>query len=215
MRIYVLITQMRPLKLYLFKEGIVRFSSERYNTNTLGNLFSHLTNSSINKYAATNISDGHGSGLKWSFAQLRSYLGGSGFDWEILWAQIEQIILLTCINLCSLVPDLKCCFELLGFDIMLDENIKPWLLEVNSSPAMSMETDVDMLVKPALIRDAVSLCPFESYQDWLAKSRSTQNAKTSSIHKNFFSKRTTATNKKDEGYGAPTAASGAPKSNHR
>ena len=68
MRIYVLITQMRPLKLYLFREGIVRFSSERYNTDCLQNVFSHLTNSSINKYAATNISDGHGSGLKWSFA---------------------------------------------------------------------------------------------------------------------------------------------------
>lgn len=86
MRIYVLITQMRPLKLYLFKEGIVRFSSERYNTNTLGNLFSHLTNSSINKYAATNITDGHGSGLKWSFAQLRSYLSQCGYDYEVLWA---------------------------------------------------------------------------------------------------------------------------------
>ena len=73
MRIYVLITQMRPLKVYLFKEGIVRFSSERYNTDCLQNVYSHLTNSSINKYAATNISDGHGSGLKWSFAQLRSY----------------------------------------------------------------------------------------------------------------------------------------------
>lgn len=68
MRIYVLITQMRPLKVYLFKEGIVRFSSERYNTADLQNVFSHLTNSSINKYAATNISDGNGSGLKWSLA---------------------------------------------------------------------------------------------------------------------------------------------------
>ena len=81
-----------------------------------------------------------------------------GYDYELLWAQIEQIIVLTCINLCSLVPDLKCCFELLGFDIMLDENMKPWLLEVNSSPAMSMETDIDSLVKPALIRDAMNLC---------------------------------------------------------
>lgn len=199
MRIYVLITQMRPLKLHLFQEGIVRFSSERYNTACLGNLFSHLTNSSINKYAATNISDGHGSGLKWSFAQLRSYFANYAYSFEHLWAQIEQIIILTCINLCSLVPDLKCCFELLGFDIMLDENMKPWLLEVNSSPAMSMETDIDSLVKPALIRDAINLCPFESYQDWLENNRVKTTNKTSNIHKNFFSKRTTATNKRDEG----------------
>ena len=75
----------------------------------------------------------------------------------MMWAQIELIIQLTCINLCSLVPDLKCCMEILGFDIMLDGNMKPWLLEVNSSPAMSMETDVDHLVKPALLRDAFGI----------------------------------------------------------
>ena len=171
MRIYVLITQMRPLKLYLFKEGIVRFSSERYNTDCLQNVFSHLTNSSINKYAATNISDGHGSGLKWSFAQLRSYFCNQGYDYDMMWAQIELIIQLTCINLCSLVPDLKCCMEILGFDIMLDEKMKPWLLEVNSSPAMSMDNAVDHLVKPALIRDALKITEFEPYSSWMERTR--------------------------------------------
>ena len=51
MRIYVNITQMRPMKLYLYKEGLVRFSTERYDTKHLTNVFSHLTNASINKYA--------------------------------------------------------------------------------------------------------------------------------------------------------------------
>ena len=59
MRIYVAITQMRPMKVYLYREGIVRFSSDRYDTSKLANLFSHLTNSSINKYA-------HGAGQEGS-----------------------------------------------------------------------------------------------------------------------------------------------------
>jgi len=59
MRIYVLITQARPLKLYLYKEGIVRFSTEKYDNNFIKNIYSHLTNSSINKYAANvNIMSG-------------------------------------------------------------------------------------------------------------------------------------------------------------
>ena len=49
MRIYVLITQMRPMKIYLYKEGIVRFSADRYDMSRINNQFSHLTNSSINK----------------------------------------------------------------------------------------------------------------------------------------------------------------------
>lgn len=70
MRIYVLITSVRPLKVYLYREGIVRFSSEKYDTSTIGNVFSHLTNSSINKFAANqNIMSGStfGSGIKWTF----------------------------------------------------------------------------------------------------------------------------------------------------
>jgi tubulin polyglutamylase TTLL2 len=76
MRIYVLITQVRPLKVYLYREGIARFSTEKYDTSTIKNVFSHLTNSSINKYAANvNIMGGSafGSGIKWTFDSLKSY----------------------------------------------------------------------------------------------------------------------------------------------
>ena len=106
------------------------------------------------------------------------------------------------------MPDLKCCMELLGFDIMLDDKMKPWLLEVNSSPAMSMDNAVDHLVKPALIKDALSITQFEPYQTWLERTRSKQSTKTSNIHQNFFSKRTTAMNKKDEGFSLPPSAAG-------
>ena len=75
MRIYVLITKARPLTIHLYKEGIARFTSERYDTHSLKNVFSHLTNTSINKNAANvNIMSGnsHGQGIKWTFAQMKS-----------------------------------------------------------------------------------------------------------------------------------------------
>jgi tubulin polyglutamylase TTLL2 len=37
MRIYVFIPKVRPLKIYLYKEGLVRFSTERYDTSKLKN----------------------------------------------------------------------------------------------------------------------------------------------------------------------------------
>lgn len=42
----------------------------------------------------------------------------------------------------------KGCFELFGFDIMLDDNFNPWLIEVNESPSMEYSTDItERLVK--------------------------------------------------------------------
>ena len=41
--------------------------------------------------------------------------------------------------------------------------MKPWLLEVNSSPAMSMDNNIDYQIKPDLIKDIIGLLNFESY----------------------------------------------------
>jgi tubulin polyglutamylase TTLL4 len=51
LRIYVLVTSYDPLKAYMFKEGLVRFATEKYSTNpkNLKQKFVHLTNYSVNK----------------------------------------------------------------------------------------------------------------------------------------------------------------------
>ena len=55
LRIYVLMTSLHPLRIYLYDEGLVRFSSKEYVTDNdcLGDVFMHLTNYSINKNSAT------------------------------------------------------------------------------------------------------------------------------------------------------------------
>jgi len=63
MRVYVLLTSVCPLKVYIYNEGLVRFATDQYDMNNLGNKFSHLTNTSINKYAPNcNIEGITGSG---------------------------------------------------------------------------------------------------------------------------------------------------------
>lgn len=53
LRIYVLVTCIDPLRIYIYNEGLARFASEPYDSNNGGaakkNLYQHLTNYSINK----------------------------------------------------------------------------------------------------------------------------------------------------------------------
>lgn len=48
-------------------------------------------------------------------------------------------------------------FELLGFDILLDETLKPWLLEVNMSPSLGCDSPLDLKIKSQLLADIFSL----------------------------------------------------------
>ena len=43
------------------------------------------------------------------------------------------------------------CFEILGFDVLIDENAKPWLLEVNQAPSFATDSELDAQVKTKVI----------------------------------------------------------------
>lgn len=51
MRIYVLVVSYDPLVIYMYKDGLVRFSTEKYSLKSkdLARQCMHLTNYSINK----------------------------------------------------------------------------------------------------------------------------------------------------------------------
>lgn len=49
------------------------------------------------------------------------------------------------------------CFEVYGFDILIDRNAKPWLLEINHTPSFSTDSPLDLDVKFALICDTLHL----------------------------------------------------------
>lgn len=202
LRIYVQITSTEPLRVYIFEEGFARFCTEKYeypNKDNLKNIYSHLTNYTINKYnaKADNKDDVIGSkddenkenmndndnidnnntntndikketkqnALKWSFSKLNEYLCKEyGYEKVVnIWDNIHEIIIKT-IQLT--VPVMRVtyntifknndtgkghCFQLIGFDIMIDENLKPWQIEVNRNPALHCDTEIDQLVKTMMI----------------------------------------------------------------
>lgn len=59
-------------------------------------------------------------------------------------------------------PNQSMCFELLGFDVLIDDQLKPWLLEVNMSPSLNTESPLDIKIKTKLLVDLFNLVGFVS-----------------------------------------------------
>lgn len=49
------------------------------------------------------------------------------------------------------------CFQILGFDLLIDKNFKPWLLEVNASPSFATDSSLDYKIKKNVLADAFRL----------------------------------------------------------
>ncbi|NWX98183.1 TTLL4 polyglutamylase, partial [Nothoprocta ornata] len=173
LRIYVYVTCYDPLRVYLFKDGLVRFASCKYSSSmkSLSNKFMHLTNYSVNKKNTeykSNSDESACQGHKWALKALWSYLTQKGIDSEAIWEKIKDIVIKTIIASETYVNSLVkmyvrrpyCCHELFGFDIMLDENLKPWILEVNISPSLHSNTPLDVSIKGQMIRDVLNLAGF-------------------------------------------------------
>ena len=47
--------------------------------------------------------------------------------------------------------------DLLGFDIMLDHKLKPWLLEVNHMPSFRADTQIDYEIKHDMIKNMLQI----------------------------------------------------------
>ncbi|XP_055471843.1 probable tubulin polyglutamylase TTLL2 [Psammomys obesus] len=159
LRIYVCVTGFRPLTIYMYREGLVRFATEKFDLGNLQDCYSHLTNSSINKSGASywKTKDVVGQGCKWTLSRFFSYLRKWDVDDLLLRQKINHMVILTVLAGAPSVPVAYNCFELFGFDILIDENLKPWLLEVNYSPALTVDCSTDVSVKRSLVHDIIEL----------------------------------------------------------
>jgi Tubulin-tyrosine ligase family len=171
----VLVTNFDPLKIYVYNEGLVRFASEPYNLETIkSNVYAHLTNYSINKKSENfvqnqNISE-RDFGNKWSLSALQSHLERLGIDMKLVWARIYDAIIKSIISIENQVinsikkvqnssgSSIKSnCFDMFGFDIILDTDLKPWILEVNLSPSLAFDSPLDFHIKSNLIVDVLNV----------------------------------------------------------
>ncbi|PNF34975.1 hypothetical protein B7P43_G15627 [Cryptotermes secundus] len=159
LRLYVCIPSYHPLTVYLYKEGLVRFSTDKFSMADLSNPFCHLTNSSLNKWGPgyNEKKERIGPGCKWSLRQLRRYFHQTKISDWLLWQRVSALVVLTVVSQLSGIPSTANCFEFYGFDVLIDASLRPWLLEVNLSPALGNDCDIDQIVKKPMLHDMFDL----------------------------------------------------------
>ena len=165
LRVYVALTSVYPLKVYVYEEGLARFATTKYrppgaadsgaSLNNREGKFCHLTNYSLNKLNKKGFKQGSAddelSGSKWSLKALRKVLRSNGIDDKAVFQKIYDVINKTFLSVdpvlrqahAQYVQGKSNCFQLFGFDILIDNKLNPWLLEVNLSPSLACESLLD------------------------------------------------------------------------
>lgn len=131
----------------------------------------HLTNFSTNKTDKLFIRSKNGvekvENSKWSLPFLLKHLNEQfQVDTNALMNEIERVIVGTIIaGVCAIrvehfksIPTHHTSYELYGLDIILDENMKPYIIEVNISPAMSgLDSQLDLEIKTRLMLELLNM----------------------------------------------------------
>ncbi|DAZ99779.1 TPA: hypothetical protein N0F65_001288 [Lagenidium giganteum] len=240
LRIYVLVSSCNPLRVYLFRDGLVRMCTADYVTPNAENMeqrFMHLTNYAVNKHSnnfevnKNAQQDGQGSkrSLRWFFEWLKESHDEERVD--KLWEKIGDICLKAILAVqptlaqeykstfakyqrksvssapaggrtedqdglgggASALPQRpssaqhntfstsantsSSCFSILGMDVLVDETLKPWLLEVNHLPSFGCDSPLDWNIKERLISQTLDIMNIsaDDKERWeMEQARSTQ-----------------------------------------
>lgn len=160
LRIYALVTSFSPLIVWLNRTGFARFCHHRYTLKDIEQTFVHVTNVAVQK---TNPKYTSQSGCKWGLRSLRQYfmttVGETATN--CVFGEIQWLILRTLQAVQKVMMQDKHCFELYGYDILIDETLKPILMEVNASPSLTAETPADYHLKFNLLDDMLTIVDME------------------------------------------------------
>ena len=176
-RLYVLVTSLHPLTIYLYEEGLARFATELYDMTDLDRRCMHLTNYSLNKHSRNFVKNTNeeedSKGSKWSLSAFKRRLAQELGEERAaaVWRQVDDLVVKALVtaeptlyeSLRANVPAAhrgepnRQCFQLFGFDVMLDKDAKPWLLEVNLDPALRTESPLDLKVKSQMLVDLLNV----------------------------------------------------------
>jgi len=165
-RFYVIVTSYQPLTVYMHRGGFCRFSMSHFSMDKSGdvnNLGQHLTNVAVQKHSGKEAY--RRTGAKWDVHHLKMYLASTvGIDVvNRLFDDVESIVIHSLLSVQKVMISDKHCFELHGYDILIDTSYRPWLLEVNASPSLTANTTSDYDMKFGMLDDVMTVLDLEKY----------------------------------------------------
>ena len=159
-RLYCLVTSINGyIQAYYYQDGYIRTSCKEYNPKALDNKFIHLTNDAVQKksedYGRYEFAN------KMSYSEFQRYLENHrpkvfmNFFEDVvpkMKKMVKESILATYKRL-----DLRRrahSFEIFGYDFLLDEHLKPWLIEVNTNPCLELSSGLLATIIPSMLENA-------------------------------------------------------------
>ena len=178
MRLWVLLTH--KMEIYLFREGHLKATSFNYSLEN-NDLYIHLTNYSVQKYCDNFEKFEQGNEI--SFDEFQKSLN-KYYNLEIdvrkdILPKIKNIIVLSMSSVKKLINRYhrKKCFEIFGYDFMIDIDLNPFLIEINTNPGLEISSPLIQNLVPRMIDDAFRLTIDVDYETKYSKERIDINGK--------------------------------------
>jgi len=180
-RMWALVTDRADV--FYFKEGYIRTSSDNYTLETNEN-YVHLTNNCLQQFGSNYGK--HEDGNTLGFSYIREYIKNAfseksieaDFDQHII-PRIRDLIIDTILSVKNdIIVSLKkrgCAFELLGYDFMIDEDLRVWLIEVNTNPYLGIPNDYIRGLLPKMMDNMFDIVLKFSYMNNATKSPAKTN----------------------------------------
>ena len=160
MRVWVMLTQ--EFKVYVYKEGHLKTCSEKYDINNQKDAFVHITNYSFQKHSLNFQKFELGNEVP--FYDFQKYLDKEFKDKKInvkehIMEQVKYIVGLTMKSVREKINanNRSFCFEIFGYDFMMDIDFNVYLLEINTNPGLEISSPWIKAIVPRMVDDALRL----------------------------------------------------------
>ena len=147
------------LNIFFCREGHLKGSSEFYDLNNTNKLI-HITNYSLQKKSSK--FEQYEDGNEISYNDFKKYMKEKDIPIDKFNYMINQMKYLVEISIKSVGMKLiktnpVLCFEIFGYDFIIDNDFNPWILEINNNPGLCISSPVIQKLVPRMLDDAFRL----------------------------------------------------------